>query len=104
MSLPLFPKKRSQLPPFTSFHSIHMQNSPKNFRSCEAIGKKTCEFFTTNNKQYNYDIDSVTRLLIKKLENNNYCYWVVSHIPTFNITNGTIYWLDPKTAHAMEPC
>ena len=33
-------KKHLQLPAFTSFHSIYMQNSPKNFQCCKAICKK----------------------------------------------------------------
>ena len=34
-----------RLPAFTSFHSIHMQKSPKNFCSCKVICKK-CETFS----------------------------------------------------------
>ena len=34
------------LPAFTSFHSTHVQNSPKNFQSAKNMRK----FFTTNNK------------------------------------------------------
>ena len=78
------------------------KNLPKSFHGCESIGKRTCEFFTMNNKQYMI-LTLLHSYWYKKLKNNNYCYWVVSHIWTFNITNGTIYWLDPKTAHAIEP-
>ena len=89
----------------TSFYKLSQYSHAKIRQKTFAVVKqsaKNMRVFITNNKQY-----MVLTLLhsywYKKLENNNCCYWVVSHIPTFNI-NGTIYWLDPKTAHAMEPC
>ena len=51
-SLPLFPKKRLQLPAITSIHSIHMQKFAKNFHGYKAIHEKCKSFFTVKNKQY----------------------------------------------------
>ena len=51
-SLPSFLKKRSQLPAFTSFHSIHMQKFAKKLLRLQSNPRKTRKFFTTNDKQY----------------------------------------------------
>ena len=47
MSLPSFQEKRSWLPAYISFHSIHVQKFAKSFRNFEAILKNT-KVFTAN--------------------------------------------------------
>ena len=54
------PEKPSQLPAFTNFHNIHVQNLPKNSRLQSNPQKRKTFPRTTNNKQYTVSDSSYT--------------------------------------------